>query len=214
MSEAKLVAELREDHGKASARRVRRAGRVPAILYGEVKDPLALSVDAHALEMLMKKTFSTIDIEVGSKSHQVIVRDIQRHPVNDSFMHIDFMQVKKGHKISMMVDVRFEGKPKGIKEGGILDAIKHEVEISVLPKDIPGEIVVNIDDLGIGEALRVKDIKAENFELLDDPEDVLVRVEVPRIETEEETTEEILEEEAAEPEVITAREKEESEDQD
>jgi len=214
MVETILAAEKREDRGKAAARRLRRTGRIPATLYGEIKEPMALSVDAHQMEMLLRKNFSTIDLDFNGKKHQVILRDIQRHPVHDGLIHIDFMQVKKGRKINMSVNVEFVGVPNGVKVGGILDKVKHVVEISVLPKDIPEIITLNIEHLEMGDAIRVKDIPSDNFELLDDPEEVLCRIETPRVaETPAEEEELGLEEAAEEPEVITARDKEGSEGQ-
>ncbi len=214
MTETKLVAEKRAGRGKAEAKRMRRTKRVPAIIYGEIKEPIPISVDAHELDLLLKKSYSTIDIELDSKKHQVILRDIQRHPVNDTVLHVDFMQVKKGHKITMTVPVHFEGEAVGLKQGGVMDEVKRELEIAVLPKDIPEYIVANIENLNVGDAFRVKDLEAVNFEILDDPEDVLCRIEAPRvIATEAEGAEEeaMAEEEATEPEVITAKDKEEGE---
>ena len=158
MTETRLAIEQRSEKGKAAARRLRRSGRIPAVIYGEVKEPIPISIDDHTLTMLLKQNISTISLSLDDKKHQVIVRDIQYHPVKDTILHVDFMQVKKGHKITMSVPVRFEGKPAGVKEGGIMDMVKHEIEIAVLPKDIPDEIIANIEDLALGEAFRVKDL--------------------------------------------------------
>ena len=211
MSEMILNAEIREKSGKADARRLRRAGRVPAVIYGEIDTPTSATIDAHELKMLLREKHAVINLSLNGDVHRVIVRDVQVHPVNGSVLHIDFMEVKKGQKIIMSVPVRFEGTAKGVKLGGMLDIVKHEISISVLPKDIPGEIVVNIEDLDIGEAIRVSDLAADDIELMDELNDVLCRVAMPRGPEEEEAVEEDLEgEEAAEPEVITARDKEES----
>ncbi len=213
MSEMILNAEARKDSGKADARRLRRAGKVPAIIYGEIDAPASATIDAHELKMLLREKHAVIDLSLSGDVHQVIVRDVQVHPVNGSVLHIDFMEVKKGQKIVMSVPVRFEGTPNGVKEGGMLDIVRHEVSISVLPKDIPGEIVVNIEDMAIGDAVRVGDLPTDTIELLDELNDVLCRVAIPRAAEEEETEAEELEgEEMAEPEVITARDKEDSDE--
>ena len=213
MSDMILNAEVREKSGKADARRLRRTGRVPAVIYGEIEAPASATIDAHDLNMLLREKHAVIDLSLNGDVHRVIVRDVQYHPVNGNVLHVDFMEVKKGQKIVMSVPVRFEGKPKGVKEGGMLDIVKHEVSISVLPKDIPGEIVVNIDDMAAGDAIRVEDLPIDNIELLDEPNDVLCRVAIPRGPEEEGAEEEELEgEEMAEPEVITARDKEDSDE--
>lgn len=209
MSEVILSAEVREGTGKANAGRLRRTGRVPAIIYGEIDTPAPISVDAHTLKLLLRERHSLINVDLSGKKHRVVVRDVQYHPVSSDVIHIDFMEVKKGSKLSMAIPVSFEGKPKGVKEGGILDIIRHEVEIEVLPKDIPNEITINIDNLEIGDSVRVEDLKADKFELLDDPDTILCRVEAPRAIEEEAPSEEEEEEEMAEPEVITARDSEE-----
>ena len=155
-----------------------------------------------------------LNLALGKDEHRVIIREIQYHPVHGTILHIDFMEVKKGQKLTMTIPVQFEGNPHGVKEGGMLDKIRQEVEISVLPKDIPNFIPINVDNLELGDSLRVKDLEVENFEILTEADSILCRVEIPRAPVEEETeeAEEEFEEEAAEPEVITAREKDESEE--
>ncbi len=210
MSESLLIAESREGKGKSIARRIRRAGRVPAVIYGEVKEPLNIAVDAHDLEMKLREKVSLFNLSLDGKEHPVIVRDIQYHPVKSNVLHVDFLQVKKGHKITMTVPIKLVGKSEGVKAGGILEELKREVTIEVLPKDIPDSIIVDISGLQMGDGVHVKDLLAENFEIQDDLDDFVCRVEMPR--TVEETDEEAEEEEEmAEPEVITSKEKEESE---
>lgn len=212
MAETILDVEKREEKGKANVRRLRRTGKVPAIIYGEVEQPLAVSIDAHTFEMMMKESHSIINLKLQGKDQQVIVREIQYHPVRGNVLHVDFMGVKKGQKITLAVDIHYVGKTAGEQEGGIFSTVKQEVNISVLPKDVPDFIEVDISGLVIGGALRVKDVQLENVEFLDDLEDVICRVELPKIQ--EEVVEEDIEEEEeeAEPEVITAREKTEDEE--
>ena len=213
MTEAMLAIEQREAKGSAASRRLRREGKVPAVIYGEIKEPLRISMDSHELNLMLKKKQSMVNLALGEDKHQVIIRDIQFHPVEGTVLHVDFLEVKKGQKLTMTIPVQFEGNPAGVKEGGILDKIRHEVEISVLPKDIPDFIIVNIENLAMGDSLRVKDLDALNFEILTEPDSVLCRVETPRAEVEPEAeAEDEFEEETAEPEVITARDKEESDE--
>lgn len=209
MTETMLVCEKRAEKGKAAARRLRRTGNVPAILYGE-KNPVELMVNAHDLEMMVKQEHAVINLKVEGKEKQVIVREVQYHPVKSHILHIDFMSVAEGHKINLEIPLHFEGKAIGVKEGGMFTVSKHHLNISVMPKDIPNFIPINIENMKSGDTIRVKDIQLPNVEILEDPEDVLCRVEIPRgVEAVEEVAAEA--EAMAEPEVITARRKEEEE---
>jgi len=210
MSEGMIAFEPREEMGKAAARRMRRTGRVPAVIYGEIEKYKQVSVDSHELMLALKQDHALLNLTKESEKHRVIVREIQRHPVKDTIIHVDFLKVKKGQKLTLSVPLKFEGRPLGVLEGGMLDEVRNEVEIEVLPKDIPNFIEINIDNLTIGDSLRVKDIVSENFTILTDEDSVICRCEVPRGMVEEEAVEgeeEELDEEMAEPEVITAKDK-------
>lgn len=212
MSEGIIAFEQRAENGSAAARRLRRLGRVPAVIYGEIEKSVQVSLDSHELMLALKQDHAILNLSMGSEKHRVIVREIQRHPVKDTIIHVDFMQVKKGQKLTLSVPLKFEGKPIGVKEGGMLDEVRNEVEIQVLPKDIPNFIEINIENLAVGDSIRVKDIETENFEVLTDADSVICRCEIPRGLVEEEAVEgeeEEMDEEMAEPEVITAKDKDE-----
>jgi len=209
MTESSIAVEKRAEKGKANVRRLRRSGKLPGVIYGEVEEPQPILMDEHQFELFLKKSHSLITLKLNGSEQRAVVREVQRHPVTGKILHVDFMVVRKGHKINMVVPVRLEGTPKGIKEGGRLYELTTDLNINVLPKDIPNEIVINIDDLSLGDTIRVKDIQLEGVEFLDDPDEVICRIEMPKIVEEEvEEAEEEGEEETAEPEVITAREKE------
>ncbi len=209
MSELKLAAATREGVGSSDAGRLRRQGKVPAVLYGEFKKPFHIALDEHDLTLGLREHYSVVNLSIDGKSHRCIVRDVQYHPVTGRILHVDFMGIKANQAIEMEVPVVFEGKPAGVKNGGIFDEIKHAVDILVMPKNIPDVIRVNVDNLEIGDALRLKDLKTDAYEILGDPEDVICRVEAPHG-VEEPAAGELEEEEAAEPEVISkGKEKEE-----
>ena len=209
MAESSIVVEKRIEKGKSHVRRLRKSGRLPGVVYGEVEEPQPIQMDEHEFEMFLKKGHSLITLKLNGSEHRAVIREVQRHPVTSKILHVDFLVVRKGHKINMVIPVRLEGTPKGIKEGGRLYELTTDLNINVLPKDIPDEIVINIEDLGLGDTIRVKDVQLEGVEFLDDPDEVICRIEMPKIAEEEEEEEELEgEEEAAEPEVITSREKE------
>lgn len=209
MADSKLKIENRKNFGKSETKRLRREGKIPAIIYGEDLQTKPLIIDAHDFELMLKEHHTIVELELDGKTVRTIVRDIQRHPVTGNILHVDFFTVKAGHKLSLTVDIKYVGMAAGVKVGGILQTIKTEVYISVLPKDIPDYIEVDVSNLEMGDNIRLKDIAQENIEFLEDPEDVLCTVQIPKAIEEEEEEEELEEEELEEPEVITAREKEE-----
>jgi large subunit ribosomal protein L25 len=209
MSETILSAEKRVGTGKSYTSKIRRAGKLPAIIYGEIEAPISLEIDAHAFELMYREKHSLITLEIEGKKHQAIIREVQRHPVRGSFLHIDFMEVKKGHKLKMSVPLVFVGAAKGVKSGGVFSETKNEINIEVLPKNIPDNVEINIENLDVGDAIRVEDIVSDTFEILDDLNDLICNVEQPKIE--EEPDEEGTDAEPAEPEVITAKDRDEEE---
>ncbi len=212
MSELKLAAETREGIGSSVAGRLRRQGKVPAVLYGEFKKPFHIALDEHDLTLGLREHYSIVNLTIDGKAHRCIVRDVQYHPVTGRILHVDFMGIKANQAVEMEVPVVFEGKPEGVKNGGIFDEIKHVVDILVMPRNIPDVIRVNVEKLDIGDALRLKDLQTDAYEILGDPEDVICRVAAPHGVEEEPTAEELEEEESAEPEVISkGKEKEEEE---
>jgi large subunit ribosomal protein L25 len=211
MADSKLKIENRMQSGKAPARRLRRTGKIPAVIYGEDQETTPLVVDLHEFELMLKEHHTIIELELNGKTIRTIVRDIQRHPVTGNIIHVDFFTVKAGHKLTLAVDIKYVGTAAGTKTGGIFQTVKNVLNISVLPKDIPDYIEVDITELEVGDNIRLKDVSVENVELLEDPEDVLCSVLAPKAVEEPVAEEEGEEEEeaAAEPEVITARDKEE-----
>jgi large subunit ribosomal protein L25 len=199
MSVATLSAALRVETGKNSNRRTRRGGRIPGVIYGE-KSPVNITVDSHDYYLLTKSEHNLISLNIENKSEEVIIREVQYHPVHGFPLHIDFMRVQKGHALTMSVPVHFEGRAKGVIEGGLFSSHLDELNISVLPKDIPEHITIDIAGLGIGDQIRVSDLKFETFKILNDSHEVVCQVQRPKVETVVEPGEERVE-----PEVITER---------
>jgi len=102
MSESSIVVEKRTEKGKAHVRRLRRSGRLPGVIYGEVENPQPILMDEHQFEMFLKKGHSLITLKVNGSEQRAVVREIQRHPVSGKILHVDFMVVRKGHKINMV----------------------------------------------------------------------------------------------------------------
>ncbi len=157
-------AEMRERVGKGAARAVRREGRVPAVVYGDKKDAIAISLEPIELKKQLHQEgfFSQIFAVAisGGKHENVIAKDVQFHPVTDRPLHVDFMRVSKGSQVVVEVPVHFlnEEKSPGIKRGGILNIVRHEVEISCSVSDIPEYLEVDLSDSEIGDSFKISSV--------------------------------------------------------
>ena len=196
MAELKLVAEPRTDSGKGVARKLRAAGRVPAVLYGAGVESTPLSVDSKELFHLLHTGAGAnvlVDLVVDGEEHLAIPRDVQRDHIHGRFIHLDFLAVRRDEKIHISVPVRVVGESAGVKAGGVVEHHLWEVEVECLPTDVPEAIEVDITELEIGMGLRVSDLVApQGATILTNPEDSVVAVQQPQMAVE------LEEEEAAE----------------
>ncbi len=171
---ASLSANARTTTGKGVARTLRRAGRVPAVIYGRGRDPEALDLDATALERLLARVSALttlVDVTVADRTPiKALIREIQRNPTRPSdILHVDFYEVHADEAISVEVPIAFTGVADGVRNGGgVFEALRHELEILVLPGDIPDKIEVDVTALVVGQSLHVRDIRIEKGELLTD----------------------------------------------
>lgn len=217
-NEFTLDAEPRTDAGKGASRRLRRLGKVPAVLYGGADKVLALSLDHKELSQHLKhESFHShiLTVKIGRKSEQAILKDVQSHPFKPEVLHVDLQRVDAGQKIRMEIPIHFKGADvaPGVKEGGVFSRNVVEVEIQCLPKDLPEYLELDVSGLGIGDALHLSDVPlpagVEIVALAHDDEhehDIPVAaVHHPRVTAEEEVTE------AAEGEVAAGAEAEPAE---
>ncbi len=155
-----LQAEAREKVGKGAARAIRRAGKVPAVIYGDKKDPstIALSVRDVIKELESGRFLTTVyDVKVNGESSRVIPRDFQLDPVRDTPMHIDFLRITKGATIVVAIPVLFQNEEEspGLKRGGVLNVVRHEIEVSAPAEALPDSIEVDLSGLDIGDSLHI-----------------------------------------------------------
>ena len=218
--EQRLVAETREGTGKGAARKLRAAGRVPAILYGHGMDPLALSVDSRELFHLLHTGAGAnvlVDLVVDGAEHLALPRDVQRDHIRGRFVHVDFLAVRRDEKINVTIPLRIVGESPGIKAGGVLEHHLWELNVETLATDVPEAIDVDISGLEIGSGVRVSDLKVRSgVTILTSPEDSVVAVTQPQVAVEEEEeAAEAVEGEAAEEEAegATAEEAENAAEQ-
>jgi large subunit ribosomal protein L25 len=158
-----ISAEQRERVGKGSARAVRRAGRVPAVIYGDKKEPLGITLETREITKIVHQPGifgRLLDIKVGKDSHTVLTRDIQFHPVSDNILHMDFLRVSGSAKVAVAVAVEFinEDDCPGIKIGGVLNVVRYEVELLCPATTIPEKITVDLSGLKIGDSVHISTI--------------------------------------------------------
>lgn len=204
----KIVVEAieRSDLGKNSNRRLRAQGMIPAVVYGQKTDSLPLRVNPNDLDRILRSEtgHNTIfKLSVGKTSKDVLIKDYQLDPIGGKLLHADFQVVAMDQTMTFAIPVRAVGKSVGVTEGGVLDLVLREIEVACLPTEVPEHIDVEIDELDVGDSLRVKDLKIETSKvvILSNADLVVLTVVPPHVE--EEVVEEIEEvEEGAEPELI------------
>lgn len=222
---ATLSARLRNTTGKGNNRKLRARGKVPAVVYGHGEQTRSLTIDALDLQRLVshvhvENTIIDLNIEGERGSIRTLIRELQKHPVKDEFLHVDFLQIHAGERITVEVPIRLLGTPPGVKGGGILMHMLTDLEVRCLPDQIPERFDVDIAHLQIGESVRVGDIAlGAGVEVELDPERAICSIAPPIVvaATEEEEEAEGIEaleaeEGSAEPELIR-RGREESEEE-
>ena len=191
-----LSAEERPERGTRATKRLRREGFVPGVVYGGGDgDCTTFKINSRELRQVLVDGSALIDLEVAGKTRPVIVKDQQRHPVRDELVHIDLLEVRLDEKIQTEVNVHLEGAEEapGIKEGGVLEHITHQLHIEALPTDIPDAIHVDVSGLEIAATMHLSELSPpEGVTFLDDPEETIIATVV--VPTEVEEPEEIEEE--------------------
>lgn len=195
---AKLTARTRTTSGKGAARQLRRSGQLPAVVYGRRDETESLALDTHELSRLLSKIHAAttvIDLEVdGGQPRPVLIREIQRHPYRPQLLHVDFFEIRADVKIRVPVPVHLVETPAGVEMGGMLQFLRHELEVECLPNEIPSEFKVDVSALEIGDSLHVSDVDAGGVAILDDETVTICTVVPPALEEEEEVDEELDEE--------------------
>lgn len=204
MAENTLAVEPREGTGKGFARRLRVAGRIPAVVYGHGKESVSLTLDAHVLEAMLRKSHAGLntlielegDANVAGKT--VLVKDLQRDPVRGFVIHADLFEIDTTERISVSVPVHVTGTAEGVTLGGLLDHVLREIELDCLPNAIPDEFVVDVTSLNMGEGIHVSDLDVpDGVHIRTHAELPVVSVVAPTVEEEPEAEEAEAEEGAA-----------------
>src|SRR5438552_17799573 len=183
--ELKLDAEPREVSGKGGARKLRAAGRVPAVVYGHGAEAKHLSVDSRELFHLLHTDAGAnvlVDLRLDGETILAMPREIQRDHLRGRFVHVDFLRVARDETITVEVPVHLVGESHGVKEGGVVEHHLWTVQVESFPQDVPASIEADISGLGINESLRVEDLKVpRNITILTPTEETVVSVVPPQV---------------------------------
>ena len=179
-----LTAEAREGRGKGEGRRLCRTGRVSAVAYGAGLDATSVSVDALELYHALRTEAglnALIRLEVDGDTHLTLARQLQRHPVRRDIMHVDFVVVDRARKVTVDIPIHLTGEAPGGDEGGVVDQVRFDVPVAVLPMEVPGNLELDISDMQVGDVKRLGDLQLpEGVELLDDLDYAVVSVYIPQ----------------------------------
>jgi large subunit ribosomal protein L25 len=207
MEQIVVESKLREGTGKGPNRRLRSAGRVPAVLYGHKNESVSLEVDPKDIFKILnsqsgENTIFGLNVP-GRERLNCLIKEYQLEPISHALLHADFYEVAMDEMLEVRVPLETTGESYGVRtEGGLLDIVHRELRVECLPADIPESIIVDVTNMKIGDLFRVRDLPAnDKIKILDEPETVIVAIEHPR--AEETPVAAAVEGEAeAEPEVI------------
>ena len=184
----------RESLGKQANKKYRKDGFVPAVIYGKNKENLNILIDPIKLKKLLKNeagenTIIEMKLDKSDLKKNVLLKDAHLDTLTSDPLHLDFYEITDGVDVKVSSPLLFEGKPQGVKNGGVIQTLSNEIKIKCLPTNIPNVIEINISDLNIGDTLRVKDIKPmDGIEILSNPESTIISILAPRLVVETATT--------------------------
>jgi len=218
MDTMQLNSEIRVQTGKGAARRLRTAGKLPAILYGAETDPIMLAMDYSELKKTLRGRAAeniifdlTINGEKKSQSKKVMIKEIQRDPVKRDYLHIDLFEISMAKELEVDIPIDLLNTPVGVEQGGVLQHTRREVKAACLPEDLVDRIEVDVSGLDIGQSLHIRDISfPPGLRPLDDENLAIVTVVAPTVTAEVEEGEEVEEAEVEETEGEDVSSEEES----
>lgn len=182
MKVSKLKSEPREGRGTSAARRVRRQGRVPAVVYGEGAPAEHIAVDAHDFRIAVDHGARVVDLDAGAaEPERVLLVDVQYDALGLDLLHADFQRLRPDHEIHLRVPIEFQGTPKGLAEGGVLTVLRDTIEVRCLPRDIPESVPLEVGGLELGDSVVAGGLTLpEGVTLAEEADETIVSVAVPR----------------------------------
>jgi large subunit ribosomal protein L25 len=181
MAEAtKLAAEPRKERGTGQARRMRKTGKLPAVIYGHKQEAIALTVDNEAIRSVIRHGVRVVDLQLGGKIEKCLIREVQWDAIGKEVVHVDFTRVSEDERVRVTVPVLTRGTSPGVIAGGVLDQPMHTLEIECLAVNMPDAIRVNLNDLQLEQAIHLKDVQLPpGVKAFGEPDAVVVQVVKP-----------------------------------
>lgn len=197
MEYVEIEVAVREKTGTSAVRRMRRDGVVPSVLYGMGRPNIHLAIARSEFERFLRSGSHLVQLRMGDKKRSAILREMQVDALSDDLLHADFTRVSDDIEIEDSCHLIFKGRAKGTSEGGVFMTFSESIQVRALPRDLPGEITIDISDMALGDSVRAGDVPlAEGVSLITDEQETLCQVSSPKAEAEPEVAE--GEEEAAE----------------
>jgi large subunit ribosomal protein L25 len=190
MKTVSLSGSLRENVGKKDAKKNRKEGLVPCVVYGGKEQVHFVVDDKTFRKLIFTPEVCIVNLDVNGKQYNTIIQDVQYHPVTDNILHVDFLEIIPEKPVHISVPVRITGTAPGVLKGGKLTIKTRKLKIKALMQYLPDEVTVSIDPLDIGDSIRVKDLAIDNIQFLDNPGTVIVGVRTARVLVEETAAEE------------------------
>lgn len=175
-----LKGEVRSDLGKKATIALRAEGKVPCVLYGGGENVHFAVIEKDLQKLLYTPIVYIVKLSVGGKTYEAIMREIQFHPVSDRVLHMDFFQIAADKQVIMEVPVKLQGFAEGVQAGGKLALIVRKLKVRAIPANLPGEIVLDVTNLGLGKSIKVKDLSFENFEVVNAKDVVVAQIKLTR----------------------------------
>ena len=180
MNTIAISGSKRENVGKRDAKELRYQGKVPAVLYGGKEQTHFAVVASDLKPLIYSADVHFVEIDVDGVKTKAIVQDAQFHPLNEQILHVDFFQLDEKKPLVMQIPVKLTGTSPGVKMGGKLVHKLRKLRVKALPADMPQYVEVSIEPLEVGKSVRVRDLKFDNFEITNTPEDTIVSVTTSR----------------------------------
>jgi large subunit ribosomal protein L25 len=194
MESITITGTLREDVGTKSAKVLRREGNVPCVIYGGEENIHFYTPEASFRKLLYTPEAHLVLVDLGDKTYRTVIRDAQFHPVSDAIVHVDFFELVPGKQVSIEVPIKLVGNARGVRNGGRLKVNLRKLRVKGEEANLPGFIEHNIEDVRIGQSVRVQDISTEGFEVLHEPTRTIMVIQTSRLAVADEDEEEGAEE--------------------